>query len=78
MEKKISLVTIGETGVGKSQFSNMLLGRPEFLTGDSIEAVTQAAKTANGTLLGRNSGVLLSVTDTQGYNDPGGKDYENC
>lgn len=74
----IKFVMIGETGVGKSTLGNALLKKEEcFKTGPGIEAITEKARTEDGTLLGLGQ-QSVSITDTQGYNDPNGKDFDNA
>lgn len=75
-EKKI--VLIGETGVGKSTIGNLFLGKEIFETGSSSRSVTQKTTFEKGKYLGKPSEQEILVVDTQGYNDPDGKDKENA
>jgi predicted GTPase len=75
--ERLNIVVLGETGVGKSTICNSLLNEPnKFEVGSGIEAVTLKAKGEDGQLLG--NGADVKVIDTQGYNDPNNRDFENA
>ena len=74
-----SIVLIGETGVGKSTLGNEILGLSEngFVTGNSLDAITQKCTYKSGLYLGKEA-PLVNVVDTQGYNDPKNNDKKNA
>lgn len=58
------LVLLGITGVGKSTFGNVLLGRQVFKTGKNISTITTQAVEDEGNLLGDSNGKNISVIDS--------------
>lgn len=77
-KKLVKIVLIGETGVGKSTVGNTFLGKEVFKTGSSIDAITQETRFEKGKFLGDSNEQDILVGDTQGYNDPNGKDKKNA
>jgi predicted GTPase len=79
-EKKSSdvlrIVLIGETGVGKSSFGNLILNEEIFKVGfDLCNPGTEESIEHTGTsILGKK----VSIIDTQGLNDCYEKDSINC
>ena len=68
------LAVIGKTGSGKSSFCNKLVGKPHFkVGGDMLNGVTEVTSYTDVKI----EDDIFRVIDTQGYNDPKGKDYKN-
>ena len=57
----------GMMGVGKSTFSNTLLGREEFVEGEGAESVTDTIQVAK---VQKPDGGMLNVFDIPGMGDP--------
>ena len=67
------VVVLGNTGVGKSSFLNMLAGQENaFKVGDGAMSETALTSAKNFRFLGRHDGVELRLIDTQGLSDSGG------
>jgi len=69
------LVLVGETGTGKSTLGNSLVGNNSFFEHGGLDAGTVKAKVAEGI---SELGDPLKVVDTQGFNDPKGRDFEHA
>ena len=72
-EKIYNVVVLGNTGVGKSSFLNMLAGREDaFKVGDGAMSETALTTAQVHAFLGHGDRVKLNLIDTQGLSDSGG------
>ena len=74
-EKITSIITLGETGCGKSSFCNMLFSSQQFLVGHSLDSQTEKVEGKYG----EGDYKDIFIIDTPGLNDSEGeqKDKEN-
>ena len=74
-EKITSIITLGETGCGKSSFCNMLFSTQQFLVGHSLDSQTEKVEGKYG----EGDYKDIFIIDTPGLNDSEGeqKDKEN-
>ena len=72
---KTSIITLGETGSGKSSFCNTLFSSKQFLVGDSLDSQTEKVEGKYA----ENEYSDIFIIDTPGTNDSEGerKDNEN-
>lgn len=75
VKETLRLVLTGETGTGKSTLGNTLVGSNVFNEHGGLDAGTTKAVVAEGM---SELGDPLKVGDTQGFNDPKGRDFEHA
>ena len=63
-----SVILLGKTGTGKSEFGNTLLGSTTFSVGAGMQSHTQQVQTSSGACLGDS----ISVVDAPGLGDSAG------
>jgi energy-coupling factor transporter ATP-binding protein EcfA2 len=73
-----TIVIIGETGVGKSTLANAILGKQAFKHFTGLDAGTLKADYSYGYLFNHPNNPQVRIVDTQGYNDPKGRDKEHA
>lgn len=73
-----TVVIIGETGVGKSTIANAILGKDVFKPFHGIDAGTLKTEYSYGYLFNDQNNPQVRLVDTQGYNDPKGRDKEHA
>lgn len=73
-----TIVIIGETGVGKSTLANAILGKDAFRPFTGLDAGTLKADYSYGYLFNHPNSPQVRIVDTQGYNDPKGRDKEHA
>ena len=70
----LKIVLIGATGVGKSQLGNFILNKECFEVGDTMNSKT--GEISEETSLIKEMNINVTIVDTPGLNDTGGKDKE--
>jgi hypothetical protein len=73
-----TVVIIGETGVGKSTIANAILGKNVFTPFHGIDAGTLVTEYSYGYLFNDRNNPEVRIVDTQGYNDPNGRDKQHA
>ena len=66
---KTSIITLGETGSGKSSFCNSLFSTQQFLVGHSLDSQTEKVEGKYG----ENDYKDIFIIDTPGLNDSEGE-----
>ena len=70
---KTSIITLGETGSGKSSFCNSLFSTQQFLVGHSLDSQTEKVEGKYG----ENDYKDIFIIDTPGLNDSEGEQKDN-
>ena len=73
-QKRITIMTIGQTGAGKSAFGNVYLEKEAFETSDDPDSCTRITSSAENIVNDK----LRTYIDTQGLDDTEGVDDKHA